>query len=76
MNLGNDENSKRNRLAYLNEVQPLLKPLDEGFFAGLGMNPAEQSPLIRWIYRTFKIGPEGDCRDWNQIRGWAQTVFA
>ncbi len=76
MNLGDDEKSRQNRLAYLNDVRPLLKPQAEGFFAGIGMNPDEQSAIIRWVYRTFKIGPEGDCRDWDKIRGWAQAVLA
>jgi menaquinone-dependent protoporphyrinogen oxidase len=74
MNLGDDDKSKKNRLAYLNAVRPLLKPADEAFFAGIGMNPEEQGKLVRWVYRTFKIGPEGDCRDWEKIRGWAEAV--
>ncbi|MCL4559014.1 MAG: flavodoxin domain-containing protein [Chloroflexi bacterium] len=57
MNLGNDEKSKQNRLAYLNEVQPLLKPADEAWFAGIGMNPQESSWLEQWVSRTFKIAP-------------------
>ena len=74
MNLGSDEESTKNRLAYLNDVRPLLKPAEEVFFAGIGMNADEQSLLTRWINRTFKIAPEGDNRDWNKIRSWAQTV--
>ena len=74
MNLRDDETSQKNRLAYLNKVRPLLQPIDEAFFAGMGMNPDEESAIVRWVYRTFKIGTEGDCRDWNKIRGWAQSV--
>lgn len=74
MNLGNDEKSRKNRLAYLDAVRALVKVKDEAFFAGLGMNPAETSGFTRWIYRTFKIGPEGDCRDWEKIRGWGEGV--
>lgn len=73
MNLDDDENSKKNRLAYLKEVRPLLKPIAEAFFAGLGMDPEGKAGIIRWAYRTF-VGPEGDCRDWDKIRGWAQNV--
>lgn len=76
MNLGSDEKSKANRLAYLNKVRALVKPVDEAFFAGMGMNPEKESGFTRWVYRTFKIGPEGDCRDWTQIRAWAEKVFA
>jgi menaquinone-dependent protoporphyrinogen oxidase len=76
MNLENDEKSRKNRLAYLDAVRSLVRPVDEAFFAGLGMDPKDQSRFIRWVYRAFKIGPEGDCRDWDKIRAWAQTVFA
>jgi menaquinone-dependent protoporphyrinogen oxidase len=74
MNLGDDESSKKKRLAYLNKVRALIDPVDEGYFAGMGMDPEEQSGFIRWFYRTFKVGPEGDCRNWDDIRGWAETT--
>lgn len=74
MNLGDDEKSRRNRLAYLDAVHALVQPAGEGFFAGMGMIAETASGFERWLYRTFKIGPEGDCRDWEKIRGWAQVV--
>jgi menaquinone-dependent protoporphyrinogen oxidase len=74
MNLGDEGKSRQNRLAYLDAVRPLLKPLDEAFFAGKGLDPKQQSWLEGWLYRTFKIGPEGDCRDWAKIRGWADGL--
>ncbi len=73
MNLGDDEKSTRNRLAYLDAVRPLLKPVDEAFFAGKA--DVESQPwLARFVYRAFKIGPEGDARDWERIRGWAEGL--
>jgi menaquinone-dependent protoporphyrinogen oxidase len=75
MNLGNDEQSRKNRLAYLDAVRPLVSPLEEAFFAGLGSDPNDRS-FGAWVFRTLKVGPEGDCRDWNLIRGWARTVLA
>ncbi len=74
MNLGDDEKAKKNRLTYLDNVRALVRPDAEAFFAGVGMNADEVSAVVRWAYRTFKIGGEGDCRDWTKIRGWAQTV--
>jgi menaquinone-dependent protoporphyrinogen oxidase len=74
MNTGSDEKSLERRRAYLKEVRPLIPPVEEAYFAGMGMDPASASGFERWIYRTFKIGPEGDCRDWNKINGWAETV--
>ena len=74
MNTGDDERSLKKRQAYLKDVRPLLESAEEAYFTGMGLNPADSSGLERWIYRTFKIGPEGDCRDWNKINGWAKTV--
>jgi menaquinone-dependent protoporphyrinogen oxidase len=74
MNTGDDEKSLQKRLAYLKDVRPLLQPASEAFFAGMGMDPDTASGLERWIYRTFKIGAEGDCRDWEKINGWAENV--
>lgn len=74
MNTGDSESSKKNRQAYLNNVRPLVNPVAEAYFTGMGMDPADTSAFVRWIYRAFKIGGEGDCRDWNVIRGWAKTV--
>lgn len=74
MNLSDDEGSLKNRLAYLDAQRALVTPVDEAFFAGMGMNAETASGLERWIYRTFHIGPEGDCRDWEKIRAWAESV--
>lgn len=75
MNLGDDAESKRKRLAYLDDVRPLVKPVEEVYFAGQGLDPKKASWFERWSYRAFKMGPEGDCRDWNRIRGWAETIL-
>lgn len=74
MNLGDDEKSRKNRLAYLDAVRPLLHSVAEVYFAGVGPDPAKTSWFERWLYRAFNGGAEGDCRDWNKIRGWAESV--
>lgn len=76
MNLGSDEQSRANRLAYLDAVRDLISPTGEAYFAGMGMDPKTTSPVVRWIAGLFKITAEGDCRDWGKIRTWAQGVFA
>ena len=76
MNLGDDDQSGAKRLAYLNEVRELVQPVDEAYFAGIGMQPDQGSRFERWLYQAFKIGPEGDCRDWNIIRAWAGSLAA
>lgn len=76
LNLGSDPVSQKNRLAYLDDVRTLVKPVNEAFFAGKGVDPKETSPILLWALRTTHFVPEGDCRDWNKIRAWARTVFA
>ena len=76
LNLGVDETSRKNRLAYLNEVRSLVTPVDEGFFSGKGLDPNNTAPILLWLLRAIKLMPEGDARDWTKIGGWAQTVFA
>lgn len=76
MNLGDDERFKKNRLAYLNEIRPLVKAQAEAWFPGKGIDPASTPGLARWIATTFFGGGEGDLRDWTKIRAWAQEVLS
>lgn len=73
-NTGDDPQSVANRLAYLDTVRPLLHPVAEVFFSG-AIEPAKLSMLDRLMVRAVKA-PVGDFREWNKIRGWAQTVLA
>lgn len=73
LNLGEDGQSRTNRLAYLAAVRPLLKPVAEVFFAGR-LDPEKLSLVERLISRMVKA-PEGDLRDWEKIRGWGQIIF-
>ena len=74
LNSGEDVQSKSNRLAYLNSVRPLLKPVDEVFFTGK-MDMKRLSIPDRLISKAVKA-IDADRRDWDKIRGWAQSVFA
>lgn len=74
MNLGDDEKSTSQRLAYLKDVRPLVKPAAEVFFAGK-IDLAQLSFFERTISKMVGSA-EGDFRDWDKIRGWAQTVLA
>jgi menaquinone-dependent protoporphyrinogen oxidase len=76
MNAGTDERSRRKRLAYLDAVRSVLHPVDEAFFVGMGPDPKRDSRIARWFFRRFGGAGEGDCRDWEAIRGWACTVLA
>jgi menaquinone-dependent protoporphyrinogen oxidase len=76
MNAGDDERSRRKRMAYLDDVRRLVRPVDEAFFLGIGADPKKDSWLKRWMFRRFGGAGEGDCRDWQKIREWARGVLA
>ena len=73
MNMGNDEASRTARQAYLNPVRKLVKPQYEAFFSGVG-DMSKVSFLDGLIGKMVK-SPEGDFRDWDAIRGWAQEIL-
>jgi menaquinone-dependent protoporphyrinogen oxidase len=74
MNLGDDEKADRKRRAYTDTVRESVSPIAEAFFAGKGPDKAETSLIARWAFKAFGGGGEGDCRDWDAIRGWARKV--
>ena len=74
LNTGNDETSRATRLAYLDSVRLLLKPVDEVFFAG-EIDPAKLSFVDRLLVKIVK-SPIGDLRDWDKIRSWANATLS
>jgi len=70
-NMGNDEMGRQKRLAYLNEVRPLLQPVNEGFFAGRFNRHGAALLLPGWLARLV---PNIDLRNWETIRAWATNV--
>ena len=70
-NLGNDDTSRCNRRAYLNEVRPLLQPAAEGFFAGKFDRRAAALLLPGFLSRFV---PPLDFRNWKKMRTWAESV--
>ena len=72
-NLGKDETSHKNRLAYLDAVRPLLQPVDEIFFAGKFDRRSAALLLPGWAARLV---PPLDFRNWKVIRAWAESTSA
>jgi menaquinone-dependent protoporphyrinogen oxidase len=70
-NRGSDEASRWNRLAYLDVVRPLLRPVGEAFFAGRFDRRGAALMLPGWLAR---IVPTVDFRDWKKIRAWADSI--
>jgi menaquinone-dependent protoporphyrinogen oxidase len=70
-NLGNDESSRRNRLAYLDAVRLLLQPVAEAYFAGRFDRRGAALMLPGWLARFV---PPLDFRNWKKIHAWANAV--
>ena len=72
-NTGNDDESRRQRLAYLDAVRALVRPVAEVFFAGRFDRRGAALLLPNLVAR---LTPTMDLRDWGKIRAWAQTIAA
>lgn len=72
-NITDDAESRRNRLAYLDEIRPYVQPVSEGFFAGRFNRHAAVELIPRWL--AF-IVPTFDFRKWDKIRTWAKNLPA
>jgi len=72
LNTGDDDDSRANRLAYLDKVRPMLNAPEEIFFAGK-LDFSQLSFMDRLISRLVKA-VEADYRDWEMIRNWTPAV--
>jgi menaquinone-dependent protoporphyrinogen oxidase len=72
-NLGDDEQSRRNRQAFLDQVRPLVDPVDEIFFAGKfdRRGAAELMPSL-----LARLVPTMDFRKWEKIRAWVERIHS
>jgi menaquinone-dependent protoporphyrinogen oxidase len=62
---------------FLAPVRVLLKPVSEGLFAGIldiSKVPTFRDRLMFRISMLSGIWKEGDHRDWNAIRVWAESL--
>jgi menaquinone-dependent protoporphyrinogen oxidase len=62
---------------WLDPVRALVKPVSEGFFAGvldIRKVPSLRKKLMFRISVATGIWSEGDHRDWNAIRAWATDL--
>lgn len=77
LNTGEDAESRAKRTAYTTPISQLLTPAAEAFFWGK-MDYSTLSFFDRIVAQAVEKqtgSPTGDHRDWNQIRGWAETLF-
>jgi menaquinone-dependent protoporphyrinogen oxidase len=74
LNRGNDEQSRRNREAYLEALRPWVRPIDHVFFSGK-LDPERLSFIDRLMVTALK-SPAGDYRDWDKVNGWAEKLLS
>jgi menaquinone-dependent protoporphyrinogen oxidase len=77
LNYRDDKTSRAARQAYTASVRELLPTADEVFFRGK-LDYQTLSFFDRMISKAVANpnDPPGDFRDWNSIRGWAETFNA
>jgi menaquinone-dependent protoporphyrinogen IX oxidase len=62
---------------WLTPVHALVRPVSEGLFAGgldIGKLPSFSDRLKFRLSVLFGVWKEGDHRDWNAIRAWAESL--
>ncbi len=76
MTLSQDtEENRRKVAAYLEPVHQILKPVEEGFFAGK-MDYGQLGFVERLMVERVVHVPQGDFRNWTAIQTWAQALPA
>ena len=66
--------SRAKAAGFLEPVRGMLTPAAEGYFAGK-VDPKRLSFLENTALKAKGI-PQGDFRDWDKIKGWAQSTYA
>lgn len=59
-------------LAYLTPLRWIKEPASIGLFAG-AYDPKTVNLFFRWLAKVMRA-PEGDWRNWDQIRAWAADL--
>jgi menaquinone-dependent protoporphyrinogen oxidase len=62
---------------FLQPVRALVRPVGEGLFAGaldISKVPSFRDRLMFRLSVIFGVWSEGDHRDWNAIRAWAESI--
>ncbi len=73
MTMCEDTPENRNKVAiYLEPLLKIKEPVSTGLFAGK-YDSSSVNFLLRQILKKMKV-PEGDFRNWEEIRGWSQEL--
>jgi len=77
MAMKNAERYRAGVATWVEPVRALVRPLDEGFFAGrldFAKLPVNWDTLMLRLTVALGIFPRGDQRDWNAISNWAKGL--
>jgi menaquinone-dependent protoporphyrinogen oxidase len=78
MTLAMEKGDYRNAvIEWLSPVRTLVRPVSEGYFAGvlnISKIPSFSTRLNFRISVALGVWTEGDHRDWNAIRDWANSL--
>ena len=76
LNTGDDDASRTARLAYLNNVRPLLNQAEEIYFSGkIDYNTLSFfDRLLAKAVEKQTGTPPGDFRNWDEIRSWVPAI--
>ena len=66
------EENRRTVAAYLDPVREVVQPVEMGLFAGV-MDYSKLPFILRLMMKAMK-SPQGDFRDWEAIRAWADNI--
>jgi menaquinone-dependent protoporphyrinogen oxidase len=78
LSMKNGEQYRDHIATWLDPVRALVKPVSEGLFAGaldIRKIPSFSDRLKFRISVLFGVWTEGDHRDWNAIRTWAEKTY-
>jgi menaquinone-dependent protoporphyrinogen oxidase len=77
LTMKNGERYRSNISTWLEPVRGLVRPVSEGLFAGaldISKIPSFSDRLKFRLSVLFGVWKEGDHRDWNAIKNWAESL--
>jgi len=77
LSMANADQYREGLRDWMAPVRQIVRPVSEGYFAG-GLNfsklPITFNVLAMRLVVLFGLWKEGDHRDWNAIRSWAENL--
>jgi menaquinone-dependent protoporphyrinogen oxidase len=77
LSMRNADQYRSHVATWLNPVRVLVRPVSEGLFTGtleISKIPSFSDRLKFRLSVLFGVWKEGDHRDWNAIRAWAESI--